>query len=179
MGVHVARMRATGLSEDGYPRWDIYPEVVQRRDHITLTFDKDSHTLSANEAFMLVRALLEATALVALFHNAKGSPEMSKKLNVAPPKVTKATKDKRPNKLYFYEIEPEGKKRYYWTLKASNGKIIGTASESYSKKIYAAKNAIALFGREILDGVHEIQDEVASQIVFAEMQEQGLIEEAF
>lgn len=182
MGVHVAPMRATGLAKDGYPLWDIYPEVVHRRDHITLKFDKHSYTLSTNEAFMLVRALLEATALVAIFHNRKGSPEMSKKKvsstkksNGAPTKVAKA---KKPNKLYFYESAPEGKKQYYWTLQSSNGKTIGASTESYSKKIYAAKNAITLFGREILEGVHEIQDEVSSQIVFTEMRKQGLFEGA-
>ena len=182
MGVHVAPMRATGLAKDGNPLWDIYPEVVQRRDHITLKFDKHSYTLSTNEAFMLVRALLEATALVAIFHNAKGSPHMPKKKvsSTKKSKVTpaKATKVKKPNKLYFYENASEGKKQYYWTLQSSNGKTIGASSESYSKKIYAAKNAINLFGREILDGVHEIQDEVSSQIVFTEMRKQGLFEGA-
>ena len=180
MGAHVAPMRATGLSEDGHPLWDIYPRVIKRRDHITLKFDKHSYTLSTNEAFLLVRALLEATALVAIFHTAKGSQRMSKK-KVSPTKKSdgapsKATKTKKPNKLYFYESAPEGKKQYYWTLQSSNGKTIGASSESYSKKIYAAKNAITLFGREIIDGTHVIQDEASSQIVFTEMRKQGLFE---
>lgn len=115
----------------------------------------------------------------------KKKASSTKKSNVTPAKkvygnVTpaKATKVKKPNKLYFYEAAPEGKKQYYWTLQSSNGKTIGASSESYSKKIYAAKNAITLFGREILDGVHEIQDEVSSQIVFTEMRKQGLFEGA-
>lgn len=99
----------------------------------------------------------------------------TKKSNGAP---TKAAKAKKPNKLYFYESSPEGKKQYSWTLKSSNGKIIGASSESYSKKVYAAKNAINLFGREILEGVHEIQDEASSQIVLAEMRKQGFFEGA-
>ena len=101
----------------------------------------------------------------------------TKKLKKLKTNAPKPVKVKKPNKLYFYESALEGK-QYAWRLQSSNGKIIGASSESYSKKIYAVKNAITLFGREILEGVHEIQDEAYSQIVFTEMRKQGLFEGA-
>lgn len=74
----------------------------------------------------------------------------------------------RPNKLYFRETFVKGpndgkkektKKQYFWTLVSSNGKIIGSSSELYSKKVYVLRNVITLFGMEIEAGVHVILDE--------------------
>lgn len=80
-------------------------------------------------------------------------------------------KPAKPNKLYFYETEPrvEGaKKQYGWTLKSSNGKTIGTSSEQYSKKIYAIRNAITLFGKELWAGFHIVPDEADNALVLKE-----------
>lgn len=83
------------------------------------------------------------------------------------PKVN-APKPAKPNKLYFYETAPEGKKQYSWRLQSSNGKIIGASSESYSKKIYAIRNAIKMFGKELWAGVHVVPDEADNALVLKE-----------
>lgn len=86
------------------------------------------------------------------------------------PKVN-VQKPAKPNKLYFYETEPRvagAKKQYGWTLRSSNGKTIGASSELYSKKIYAIKNAIALFGKELWAGVHIVPDEADNALVLKE-----------
>ena len=86
------------------------------------------------------------------------------------PKVN-APKPAKPNKLYFYETEPkvEGdKKQYVWILRSTNGKIIGISSEKYSKKIYAIRNAITLFGKELWSGVHIVPDEADNALVLKE-----------
>lgn len=80
----------------------------------------------------------------------------------------------RPNKLYFTVSTPKNneKKQHYWTLKATNGKIVGASSEGYSKKIYAIRNCVKLFGIEILKGTHPlhvIPDEERSTQVAAEL----------
>lgn len=86
------------------------------------------------------------------------------------PKVN-TPKPAKPNKLYFYETEPKvkgAKKQYGWTLQSSNGKIIGASSESYSKKIYAIRNAITLFGKELWAGAHVVPDEADNALVLKE-----------
>ena len=86
------------------------------------------------------------------------------------PKVN-APKPVKPNKLYFCvsESKVEGaKKQYAWILKSSNGKIIGVSSELYSKKIYAIRNAIKLFGKELWVGAHVVPDEADSALVLKE-----------
>ena len=76
----------------------------------------------------------------------------------------------RANKLYFYEqvSKSDGKTRYGWRLKATNGKIIGGSTELYSKKIYAIRNAITLFGKELWAGIHIVPDEADNALVLKE-----------
>lgn len=84
--------------------------------------------------------------------------------------------NKRANKLYFYEtVLKNGKKQYGWRLKSSNGKIIGATSELYSKKISAIRNVITLFGIELLDGIHLIDDPQSHKQVMDEMKKQNLL----
>ena len=82
------------------------------------------------------------------------------------PKVN-TPKPAKPNTLYFLESE-EKNKRHYWQIKSSNGKIIGGSTELYSKKIYAIRNAITLFGKELWAGVHIVPDEADNALVLKE-----------
>lgn len=85
------------------------------------------------------------------------------------PKVN-ALKPAKPNKLYFYDTvsKSDGKTRYGWRVKSVNGKLIGASSELYSKKIYAIRNAITLFGKELWAGVHIVPDEADNALVLKE-----------
>lgn len=87
-------------------------------------------------------------------------------------KMTKTEKEAkaRANKLSFYEqvSKSDGKTRYGWCLKSVNGKIIGGSTELYSKKIYAIRNAITLFGKELWAGVHIVPDEADNALVLKE-----------
>lgn len=85
------------------------------------------------------------------------------------PKVN-VQKPAKPNKLYFYEqvSKSDGKTRYGWRVKSVNGKLIGASSELYSKKIYAIRNAITLFGKELWAGVHIVPDEADNALVLKE-----------
>lgn len=100
---------------------------------------------------------------------------MSKKFSLKKIRERFRARRARPNKLYFYEtVLADGKKQYGWRLLASNGRIIGSTSELYSKKIYAIKNVITLFGIEILDEIHVIEDEASRAQVLLEMRKQNL-----
>lgn len=102
---------------------------------------------------------------------------MSKKFSLGKIRERFRARKQRPNKLYFYETTlSNGKKQYGWRLKSSNGRIIGATSELYSKRIYAVRNVIALFGIEIMDELHVIDDEEARLWVLAELSKQGLHE---
>lgn len=76
----------------------------------------------------------------------------------------------RTNKLYFYEqvSKSDGKTRHGWRLASMNGKIIGGSTELYSKKIYAIRNAITLFGKELWAGIHIVPDEADNALVLKE-----------
>lgn len=91
----------------------------------------------------------------------------TKKLKKPKVNAPKPAKPNKPNKLYFLESE-EKNKRHYWQIKSSNGKIIGGSTELYSKKIYAIRNAIMLFGKELWAGVHIVPDEADNALVLKE-----------
>lgn len=140
------------------------------------------YELSPEQAFQLARALVEASAIASAHILSKGISMTKKAAAAKKPspkkpttqKVVVNTKGPKKNKLYFNETVLDGGKRQYgWTVRSSNGKIVGSSSELYSKKVYAIKNALNLFGWEIANGVHVIQDEDSSKQVFEELKKQA------
>ncbi|ADD81081.1 gp083 [Rhodococcus phage ReqiPoco6] len=73
--------------------------------------------------------------------------------------ISDPCRPEQPNELYFVTDRFPRQHRYYWILQTHEGSVIGTSNETYVDKASAMRNAITLFGKEILAGYHHIVDD--------------------